>query len=164
MSEKNNDTTGEPKPVETQTTDTAKQEKKATILTFSINLDELNKPQERPTPENERLWGSVDEMSAEYKQLCSLLQIMALYMARQCNEGAEVKDNSCKRLVLIRTLLEVFINNLNITGYGLYGILTDVLHESYMNVSGRRFLDEMFYRLSAEQSQKALQKSKSYMS
>jgi hypothetical protein len=139
-------------------------EKKKNCINVMINLDELyeNIPS-IPTPENQTLWTSVEEMSPEYQKINTLLQILMFFVARTCNESAEVKENVAKRMMLVRQLLGVLIDNLNLTGYAKYGILTEVLQDTYMSISGKRYIKKML-KAQARKEHLSIEKSKPYTS
>jgi hypothetical protein len=142
-----------------------KEEKKRIILNFSIDVEELyNNIPEQTTPENQKLWASQEEMSEEYREMCGMLEILTFFIARQCNEGPEVKDNTNKRMVLVRTIFGILMENLHITGYDCYGLLNEMLHDYYMKLSGSRHIMNAIFALQKRKEQEGVIKSKDYTS
>ena len=88
----------------------------------------------------EELWKNKEEITEDYKKLSQMLSFLAVYMARNINEGPEVKDNTSKRILLARTILGMLVHNLAISGYDVYGILTEIMHETFMETSGRKYI------------------------
>jgi hypothetical protein len=114
------------------------EEKKHNMMHLDIDLTELFT--HIPDIKTEEIWKSKEEMSEDYVKLAQMLQLLAVYMARNINEGPEVKDNTSKRILLARTILGVLINNLAISGYDVYGILTEITQETFMKITGRKFI------------------------
>jgi hypothetical protein len=139
-------------------------EEKKQILRLEIDLEKLTKtPPDVVVPENQKLWESREEMSKEYIELLGTLQILALYIARNINEGPEVKDNSGKRLVLTKTVLEILIGNLAISGYDVYGLLTEMIHDIYMQISGQKRLIRAFQTVPTEKGDQQKKPSTQYV-
>jgi DNA-directed RNA polymerase subunit RPC12/RpoP len=142
-----------------------KEENKQNVLSLSIDLDALyGKVPKYETPENQDVWKNKEEMSPEYIKLNQTLQILAMFIARNCNEGPEVKDNINKRLALISTVLRVIVDNLAITGYDCYGLLTELLQDMYLKVSGKKHILRILAQIEQMQEQLAQEKSEEYTS
>lgn len=140
---------------------TPEPEKKNNIINFSVDLDDLyNNCPKLPTPANQCGWKSQNEMPQEYLKMNALLQILMFFMSRRCNEGPEVNENSTKRMILVRTLLGVFIDNLNLNGYEKYGILSEILNDTHLAISGRHVM----MRIQAQENHLGTDKSKDYTS
>jgi hypothetical protein len=139
-----------------------KEEKSKRIFQIDIDLEKLAQPHNAETPENQAIWENRKEMSDEYLKMSHELQILALYMAKCCNEGPEVKDNVNKRLVLVRLLLGMLLDNLAITGYDAYGMLLELLMDTYMKVSGRRHMLSTIAQVMKIQDELNKEKSASY--
>jgi len=135
------------------------------ILNLSINIEELflHIPDKVP-PSNQEVWHSSKEMSDEYKKLNQTLQVLAMYIARQCNEGPEVKDNINKRLILTRTILGIIIDNLAITGYDCYGMLLEMLQDTFMKISGRRHILSVLSQVEDMKEELAKKQAEGYTS
>lgn len=140
-------------------------EKKKNQMTLTIDLDQLydNVPKYE-CPENQRLWASQAEISQEYQKMVGTLSIIATFMARTCNEGPEVKDNVTKRLITVKTVLDTFLQNLSLTGYDIYGLLTESLHDAYMDISGRQKTVKLLREIQEKSSKLGAKKAKEYTS
>lgn len=143
------------KPEENKVEEKKEQEKKEhPTLRLEIDLDEL--VSHTPTtkiPECQQVWKSREDMSKEYIELHHVLQILALYIARNINEGPEVNENINKRLILARIIFGTILDNLAITGYDAFGLLTDMLHDSYMKVNGRKFILQTIAQVAAAEEE-----------
>jgi hypothetical protein len=114
------------------------EEKPHDTMHLDIDLTELfTHPVE---VKHDELWKTKEEMSEDYKKLAQSLSYLAIYIARNINEGPEVKDNSAKRILLARTILGMLINNLAISGYEIYGVLTEITQETFMNITGKKYI------------------------
>ena len=102
-------------------------------------------------------------MSEDYQKQMSVLSVLMVYIAKTCNEGAETKDNSTKRIISIKTLLDILFLNLNINGYMAYGLLTELLHDIYMKTSGKQQTISLLKHIQRVNEKKAVEKSKSYV-
>jgi hypothetical protein len=143
----------------------SKEPKKTNILTLQINLDELMKPEVLPPcPENQQIWEKDSDMGQDCAKMISISRLLATYLARCCNEGPEVKDNVVKRMVLAKIILETFMSNLNVNGYFAYGILTELLHDIYMSISGKHQTISLLKKISNRMTHLAQDKSRSYTS
>ena len=140
-----------------------KEELKKNIFTLSIDLDELVKRNEFVLPPNQDTWHKVEDMSPEYNEMMNYLSILALYLAKSCNEGPEVKDNCTKQIITVKTILEIFLTNLNITGYMAYGLLTELLLDSYMKISGKQQTISLLKHIQKSAAKKAVEKSSVYV-
>jgi hypothetical protein len=117
-----------------------KEEEKHNMMHLDIDLTELFT--HVPDVKTEGIWKTKEEMSEDYLKLAQSLSFLAVYMARNINEGPEVKENTSKRIVLARTMLGLIINNLAISGYEVYGILTEITQETFMKISGKKYILE----------------------
>jgi hypothetical protein len=141
-----------------------KEEQKKNILTLSIDLDEIAKESDFKVPENQDIWHKPEDMTPEYNEMMNVVSILALYLAKLCNEGPEVKDNISKRLVTVKTMLTMFISNLNISGYMVYGVLTELLLDNYMKISGKHQTISLLKHIQKLSERKAKEKSNKYVS
>jgi hypothetical protein len=139
-------------------------EEKKKIFQINIDLEKLAEPHKCNVPENQIVWQSKKEMSKEYLELNKELQILALYIAKCCNEGPEVKDNINKRLVLARIVFGIILDNLAVTGYDAYGMLLEMLQDTYMKISGKRIILDTIAQISQAQEQYSQGKSQDYTS
>ena len=114
------------------------EEKPHEMMHLDIDLTELFT--HVPEVKHEELWKTKEEMTEDYKKLAQSLSFLATYIARNINEGPEVKDNTSKRILLARTILGVLINNLAISGYEVYGILHEISEDTFMSISGKRHI------------------------
>ena len=141
-----------------------KEGKEHKILHIDIDLDELiNHTPTTKIPDNQEIWHSREDMTKDYVELHKGLQILALYIASNINEGPEVNDNISKRLVLTRTILGTIIDNLAITGYDAFGLLTDMLFDAYMKVNGRKFIIQTMAQVAAAEEEMRKKQSESYI-
>lgn len=140
----------------------APEEKKKQVLNLSIDLKELYNIPQFTVPENQVVWQRREDMSPDYMKLNQTLQILAMYIARSCNEGPEVKDNVTKRLILVRTVIGIIMDNIAITGYDAYGLLTEMLQETFMKISGRRHILGVISEVKEEREQEAQEKAREY--
>lgn len=139
--------------------------KKREVLHLDIDLEDLfTKSQLPPTPENQTIWESQKDMSEDYIKLSKELQILATYIAKGCNEGPEVKDNINKRLALVAVILRNIFGNLNITGYDAYGLLSELIQDTYMRLSGVNHVMTTLSQISQMQKEIAKEKAQSYTS
>ena len=136
---------------------------KKNVFTFSIDLDELVKRSEFVLPQNQDTWHKAEDMSPEYNEMMNCLSILALYLAKSCNEGPEVKDNCTKQIITVKTILEIFLTNLSITGYMAYGLLTELLLDSYMKISGKQQTISLLKHIQKNAAKKAVEKSIKYI-
>lgn len=141
-----------------------KKEDKKNIFVLNIDLDELMKFPKIPIPENQTVWQVKGDMSPDYIKLSQSLQVLAIYIARCCNEGPEVKDNVNKRLMLLHTILQLILENMNISGYDCYGLLTDLLQDFHMKISGRKYVGKILQDIKKEEEQIAQEKAQEYTS
>jgi len=139
-------------------------EKKKNILSLVIDLDELMKFPKTEVPENQTVWQTKEDMSEDYIKLNQNLQVLAIYIARCCNEGAEVKDHINKRLMLISMVIRVILENLNISGYDCYGLLTEILQDFYLKINGRRHIEKFLKEIIKEKECISQIKSRDYTS
>lgn len=114
------------------------EEEKHDVMHLDIDLTELFT--HIPDVKTEEVWKTKEEMSEDYKKLVQSLSFLAVYIARNINEGPEVKDNTSKRILLSRAIIGILVNNLAISGYEVYGILTELIQETFMNITGKRFI------------------------
>lgn len=141
-----------------------KEEKKPKVLHFDIDLEELaNHIPDVKTPENQGIWKSREEMSDEYVKLNQGLQVLAIYIARNINEGPEVKDNINKRIILARTILGLIVDNLAVTGYDIYGMLTEMQYDIYMRVSGKKQVLLTIAQVAQAEEEERRKQSESYI-
>jgi hypothetical protein len=141
-----------------------KEEPKKNTLTLIIDLDALDQPVNIPVPSNQDIWHKQEDMSEDYQNLMNTLSVLMVYIAKTCNEGAETKDNSTKRMISIKTLLDILFLNLNINGYMAYGLLTELLHDIYMKTSGKQQTISLLKHIQKVGEKKAKEKAKSYTS
>lgn len=139
-----------------------KKEKK-NILFVTIDLEELVKFPKPIVPENQRIWQTKEDMSPDYIKLNQTLQMLSLHIARCCNEGPEVKDNINKRLVLVSTVIRIIIENLNISGYDCYGLLTEILQDIHLKIGGRKQIEKILEDIKEEEEHLSQEKVKDYM-
>jgi hypothetical protein len=145
--------------------DQPKEEPKKNILTLVIDLDALVQPQNLPPiPENQDIWKDQNSMSKEYQDFMNSLGCLMIYAARAINAGPEIKDNSTKRMITIKTLLDMFFQNLNVTGYMAYGLLTELTHDTYMKISGRQQTIALLKHIQKKGEKVTKEKSKAYVS
>jgi len=142
---------------------TPEKESKKNTLTLIIDLDALDQPINIPVPLNQDVWHNQEDMSEDYQKQMSVLSVLMVYIAKTCNEGAETKDNSTKRMISIKTLLDILFLNLNINGYMAYGLLTELLHDIYMKTSGKQQTISLLKHIQRVNEKKAVEKSKSYV-
>ena len=143
----------------------APEEKKKQMLHLDIDLEDLfTKIPPHVTPENQAIWKNKIDMSEDYIKLNRTLQVLAMYLARACNEGPEVKDNINKRLALVSTILRVLFDNLAITGYDAYGLLAELLMDTHMKISGKRHVINILAQIEEMKEQIAQEKSSEYTS
>jgi hypothetical protein len=143
----------------------APEEKKRQILNLSIDVEDLfTKIPQIVTPENQRVWASHKEMSEGYIKLNQHLQVLAMYIARSCNEGPEVKDNINKRVILARTVLGMIVDNLAITGYDAYGMLVEMQQDLFMKVDGKKHIINTLAQVEQAKAEIAQEKAHSYTS
>lgn len=143
----------------------APDEKKRQVLRLELDLENLFTKIPIPiTPENQGIWKSKEEMSEGYIKLNRDLQCLAMYIARSCNEGPEVKDNVNKRLALISTVLKVIFDNLAVTGYDAYGLLAEMQLDIYMKISGRRHIINTLAQIEEAKEELAQEKASDYTS
>lgn len=142
---------------------TPEKESKKNTLTLIIDLDALDQPINIPVPLNQDVWHNQEDMSEDYQKQMSVLSVLMAYIAKTCNEGAETKDNSTKRMISIKTLLDILFLNLNINGYMAYGLLTELLHDIYMKTSGKQQTISLLKHIQRVNEKKAIEKSKSYV-
>jgi hypothetical protein len=142
---------------------TPEKESKKNTLTLIIDLDALDQPINIPVPLNQDVWHNQEDMSEDYQKQMSVLSVLMAYIAKTCNEGAETKDNSTKRMISIKTLLDILFLNLNINGYMAYGLLTELLHDIYMKTSGKQQTISLLKHIQRVNEKKAVEKSKSYV-
>ena len=142
---------------------TPEKESKKNTLTLIIDLDALDQPINIPVPLNQDVWHNQEDMSEDYQKQMSVLSVLMVYIAKTCNEGAETKDNSTKRMISIKTLLDILFLNLNINGYMAYGLLTELLHDIYMKTSGKQQTISLLKHIQRVNEKKAIEKSKSYV-
>jgi hypothetical protein len=143
----------------------APEDKKRQVLHLDIDLEDLfTKIPPHVTPENQSIWKNRIDMSEDYIKLNQTLQVLAMYIARACNEGPEVNNNINKRLALISTVLRVIIDNLAVTGYDAYGLLTELIQDTYMRVSGKRHVVNILAQIEGAKEQIAKEKSEEYTS
>jgi hypothetical protein len=148
---------------ENNTTDASSKMKK-NIMTLQFDLDELQKASSCEVPDNQKVWTNQNEMSPEYQNLLGILNILALYVAKACNDGPEVRDNSTKRLVTVKTFLSMMFDNLNLNGYNMYGLLTELLYDRYMAISGKQQTISLLKRIQNRAERLGSAKAKSYTS
>jgi hypothetical protein len=141
-----------------------KEEPKKNILTLVIDLDALSAPQQFIIPPDQDIWHNQEEMGEDYQKFMNALGIMMIYIARSCNEGPEIKENPTKRIITIKTLLDMFFQNLNISGYMAYGLLTEILHDTYMRISGKQQTIKLLKHIQRRNERKAKEKAQSYTS
>lgn len=145
------------------TEESVKEEPKKNTLSLVIDLDALEQPINISVPLNQDIWHDQKDMSEEYQKLMNILSILMIHIAKSCNEGAEIKDNSTKRLISIKTLLDIFFTNLNISGYMAYGLLTELLYDIYMRTSGKHQTISLLKHIQRVNEKKAKEKSKAYV-
>ncbi|GEM_PF-5079389 len=127
-------------------------EKKNEILHLDIDVQNLFKEISNITvPDNQKVWDGPQDMSPEYKALNHSLQILAVFLAHECNTGPEVKDNVNKRLILARGILGVFLDNLQVTGYDCYGMLSEIHQDLYMRINGTKYVLNCMSQVAAAQ-------------
>lgn len=136
---------------------------KKNTLTLTIDLDVLDQPINIPVPSNQDVWHKQEDMSEDYQKMMNVLSVLMVHIAKTCNEGAETKDNSIKRMISIKTLLDIFFASLNINGYMAYGLLTELLHDIYMKTSGKQQTISLLKHIQKKSEQKAVEKSKAYV-
>jgi hypothetical protein len=141
------------------------EEKKKNTLELSIDIKDLftNIP-EIVAPEDQCVWQYKEEMTEEYIKMNQTLQILGMYIARMCNEGPEVKDNINKRLLLLRTVLGMIMDHVAITGYDAYGLLFEMLQDTFMKVSGRKHVEGILQQIEREQIMNAQKRANDYTS
>lgn len=143
----------------------APEEKKRQVLHLDIDLEDLfTKVPRCVVPENQSIWASKADMSEDYIKLNQELQVLSMYIARACNEGPEVKDNINKRLSLISTVLRIMLGNLAITGYDAYGLLAELLQDTYMKVSGKKHILNILARIDEAKEEISKEKAQEYTS
>lgn len=143
----------------------APEEKKRQVLHLDIDLEDLfTKIPQHIMPENESIWKKREDMSEEYVKMNQQLQVLAMFIARTCNEGPEVKDNVNKRLALISTILRVIIDNLSITGYDAYGLLSELMQDTYMRISGKKHIINVLAQVEEVKEKIAKEKAGEYTS
>jgi hypothetical protein len=104
------------------------------------------------------------EMPPEYQKMNSLLQTLMYFIVRTCNEGEEVRDNIAKRMILARTLLAIFFDNLNANGYTKYGMLYEMLQETFMSISGKQLMAKILAEIQIQKDLLSKEKAKTYTS
>jgi hypothetical protein len=147
-----------------QTPPAEKKEEKKHILSLNIDLDELVKFPKIPIPANQSVWQTQSDMSEDYKKLNQTLVVLAIYIARSCNEGPEVKDNINKRLMLVTTVVRTMLENMNISGYDCYGLLAEILQDFHLKISGRKYIEKILEDIKAEKEEIAQEKLHDYTS
>ena len=141
------------------------EEEKHQVLHLDIDLHELfTKESITKIPDCQKVWTSREDMSKEYIELHHVLMILAIYIARQINEGPEVYENISKRLVLTKTIMTTILDNLAITGYDAFGVLNDMLFETYMKVNGRKFILQTMAQVARAEEEANEGASDSYIS
>lgn len=132
---------------------------------LNINVRELfTKIPIHETPENQQTWHHQEEMSKEYMDLRGELTILALYIARACNEGPEVNENVNKRIILARTVLGMIIDNLAITGYDAYGMIIEMQQSLFMRVDGKKQIMAILTQIEQAKAIAAQKQSQGYTS
>lgn len=140
-------------------------EKKRQVLHLDIDLEDLfTKIPQHIVPENQEMWKKREDMSEAYIKMNQELQVLSMFIARACNEGPEVKDNINKRLALASTVLRVIIDNLSITGYDAYGLLSELMQDTYMRVSGIRHITNIIAQVEGAKEELAKENASKYTS
>ena len=120
-----------------------KKEEQKQMLHLDLDINKLfEEVKVVPIPDNQKIWEKPEDMSEDYKNLNKTLQTLAVFLAYSCNTGPEVKDNSNKRTILARQVLDAFISNLGISGYSCYGMISELQHDLWMRVNGRKHVVE----------------------
>lgn len=130
----------------------AKKEEK--VVKLNINLDKLRKYKIPELPDNMQAWKTDEEVSPEYCAMVELCQDLAKYLAVNCNEGPETKENYTKRMILASIILREFINNLALNGWTLYGLLFQELNDVYDHLDGRYNMIELLKDIHKRQKSK----------
>lgn len=132
------------------------------VIHFDIDFQQLmnHVPNIKPP---EEIWKTKSEMSEDYLKLLHRLSVLTIYLAQNINEGPEVKDNMNKRLILARIIIGMLLENLAVTAYDVYGILTEVTHDIFMNVNGRSHIIQTIAQMRAMEEEVRRKKSGQYM-
>jgi len=114
-----------------------KNKKEPIIIPRDISIPEYE------IPENMAIWASEGDYSEGFKQLLSDLTDICLYVAKQLNEGPEVKDSVAKRVITLKSLIKylimrVFLNNIEREGI-LHQIILDLYYEYQQAEAVKRY-------------------------
>lgn len=130
------------------------------VMHLDIDLTELFS--HIPDVKTEELWKTKEDMTEDYKKLVHMLSLLAVYIARNINEGPEVKDNTSKRILLARTIMGMLIHNLAISGYEVYGILTEITQETFMEITGKKFILQALSQVAQASQADGIKHSRDY--
>lgn len=106
-------------------------------------------------PENERCWSTPNEWSPEFEKMLNDLGFIVSYIAKNLNEGPEVKDNTNKRLIALRAVLKTLLSSTLLNSYQRYGLLSQLLIETYIEDRERKILEIMQAQMQKQQKKRS---------
>lgn len=143
----------------------AKTEEEAKTLKLSINLEKVKNYKVPSITANKALsiWESGEKITDGYLELFSTSQLISKFLAISCNEGAEVNESVTKRMVLAKAIIEEFLENISLNGWMVYGLLSEIQHDVYQDMSGAQKTIDLLKKINKLSAKKSAEKSKSYV-
>ena len=94
---------------------------------------------EYEVPDQLKVWDSPQAYTKEYAEMMADLSAMCDYIAKNLNEGPEVKDSVAKRVLTLRAviktiMMKTFCNNFNRVGL-LEQMIFDIMYEQQMKIA-----------------------------
>ena len=136
------------------------------ILNLKLDIERIKK-YEVPSVVGEKLlsvWkDDGSDMTEAYVELFDSSMIIARFLAISCNDGAEVNESISKRMILAKMILTEFMHNLALNGWMMYGLLSELQHDFYQDISGSQKTIDLLKKINKLASKKAEAKAKSYV-
>ncbi len=94
---------------------------------------------EYEVPDQLKVWDGPESYTKEYGEMMADLSALCDHIAKQLNEGPEVKDSVAKRVLTLRAviktiMMKTFCNNFNRVGL-LEQMIFDIMYEQQMKIA-----------------------------
>lgn len=117
-------------------------------------------------PQSMENWDKNNQPTKEYYKMLNVCLTLARYIANQLNTGPEVAKSITKRTIATKTIIWELLFSTFLNGYHRSGILSETLHDIYMDNNGKTkveiMLAEMQTQFDLQQKEKPEQKTKVY--
>ena len=138
--------------------------KKKRILKIEVGKDDVIEEGKYMIPQALQVWGSPKEMSKEYLEMSEDLTILARVIAKKLNEGPEVNESVVKRSLTLKNVLKEILITTFMDGYHRYGVLEELLLDTYMELGGSMKTLHLLKAMGARAQMMAQKKRELYVS